>query len=247
MAAASSVASDGAIRSSICSRRRASMSAGTSRVATRRSPAPSAIATDSGRAGWTPSSIVAHAQPHRLGEARCDRRPAPGRRRRRRAAAAPSPRRGSASRRRTSASSARDRARPASELAIAAATKKTTSASQFSPSAIVSRPVGGMWNQLKQSAESDGGEEAEAKAPDARDQQHGDQVGDAGRDGRHDLAQRVDQGRRQRDRGDRGEDPGGRPRPGADQVDALHTMSLERRGEGGAEREAEDRPAPRRP
>ena len=39
-------------------------------------------------------------------------------------------------------------------LAIAAATKKTTNATQFSPSEIDNRPVGGMWKKLKQSAES---------------------------------------------------------------------------------------------
>ena len=47
---------------------------------------------------------------------------------------------------------ARLRATCASELAPAAARKKTASATQFSPSAIVKRPVGGMWKKLKASA-----------------------------------------------------------------------------------------------
>ena len=40
----------------------------------------------------------------------------------------------------------------ASSLATSAATKKTASATQFSPSAIVKRPVGGMWKKLNASA-----------------------------------------------------------------------------------------------
>ena len=37
-------------------------------------------------------------------------------------------------------------------LATSAAMKKTTSATQFSPSEIVKRPVGGMWKKLNASA-----------------------------------------------------------------------------------------------
>ena len=58
----------------------------------------------------------------------------------------------SASLRRRSASSARLRAAPARLLVTVAATRKVTSATQFSPSAIVNRPVGGMWKKLKASA-----------------------------------------------------------------------------------------------
>ena len=46
----------------------------------------------------------------------------------------------------------RTRARSASVLATSAAMKKTPSATQFSPSEIVRRPVGGMWKKLKASA-----------------------------------------------------------------------------------------------
>ena len=46
----------------------------------------------------------------------------------------------------------RTRARSASVLATSAAMKKTPSATQFSPSEIVKRPVGGMWKKLKASA-----------------------------------------------------------------------------------------------
>ena len=44
---------------------------------------------------------------------------------------------------------ARARARSARLLATTAARRKTTSATQFSPSRIVKRPVGGMWKKLK--------------------------------------------------------------------------------------------------
>ena len=53
---------------------------------------------------------------------------------------------------RRSASSARARAAPASVLVTTAATRNTTSPSQFSLSAIVKRPVGGMWKKLNASA-----------------------------------------------------------------------------------------------
>ncbi len=58
----------------------------------------------------------------------------------------------SASWRRSWASRVRTRARSASVLATSAAMKKTPSATQFSPSEIVKRPVGGMWKKLKASA-----------------------------------------------------------------------------------------------
>ncbi len=58
----------------------------------------------------------------------------------------------SASARRASASRVRAFAAPASVLVTTAATRKTASASQFSPSATVKRPVGGMWNQFQASA-----------------------------------------------------------------------------------------------
>ena len=58
----------------------------------------------------------------------------------------------SASSRRSCASRVRVRARSASVLATTAVTKKTTSATQFSPSEIVKRPVGGMWKKLNASA-----------------------------------------------------------------------------------------------
>ena len=58
----------------------------------------------------------------------------------------------SASARRVSASSARARAAPASPLITAAATRKTPNANQFSPSAMVKPPVGGMWKKLNASA-----------------------------------------------------------------------------------------------
>ena len=58
----------------------------------------------------------------------------------------------SASFRRRSASSARLRAAPARLLVTVAATRKVTSATQLRSSAIVNRPVGGMWKKLKASA-----------------------------------------------------------------------------------------------
>ena len=58
----------------------------------------------------------------------------------------------SASRRRRSASRARDAARSDSVETTAAATRNTARATQFSASAIVKRPVGGMWKKLKQAA-----------------------------------------------------------------------------------------------
>ena len=58
----------------------------------------------------------------------------------------------SASRRRSSASCARARAWPERVETTAAATRNTTSATQFSPSAIVNWPVGGMWKKLNAAA-----------------------------------------------------------------------------------------------
>ncbi len=58
----------------------------------------------------------------------------------------------SASRRRASASCARLRASSASVLAIAAVTKNAASATQLRESAMVNRPVGGMWKKLKAAA-----------------------------------------------------------------------------------------------
>ena len=58
----------------------------------------------------------------------------------------------SASRRRCSASLARERASSATALATTAATRKIASATQFWPSAIVKRPVGGRWKKLNAAA-----------------------------------------------------------------------------------------------
>ena len=91
--------------------------------------------------------------------------------------------------------------------------KKTTSATQFSPSAIVKRPVGGMWKKLNASALASAVAAPEPAAPDRGDEQHGEEVDDAERDDRGDLGQRVDQrgGRRHRERGDGGADGGRAP------------------------------------
>jgi len=58
----------------------------------------------------------------------------------------------SASRRRAWASAARLRATSEIALVTIATTRKVLSATQFSLCAIVKRPVGGMWNQLKAAA-----------------------------------------------------------------------------------------------
>ena len=86
----------------------------------------------------------------------------------------------SASRRRSSASSARLRATCASELAPAAATKKTASATQFSPLAIVKRPVGGMWKKLNDERARERGRRAPATTPQTvATTEHHQQVDDA--------------------------------------------------------------------
>ena len=85
--------------------------------------------------------------------------------------------------------------------------KNTTSATQFSPPAIVNRPVGGMWKKLNASALSSAVASAEPDAPQRRDDQHREQVDDAEREHRRDAAQRVDQQRGERDAERRRHDP----------------------------------------
>ena len=88
----------------------------------------------------------------------------------------------SASRRRCSASIAALRARSASALATIAATRKTTSATQFSPSAIVKlagrRDVEVVERQRARERRRD----RQPHAPERRDEQHRQQVDDAQRD-----------------------------------------------------------------
>ena len=83
--------------------------------------------------------------------------------------------------------------------------KKTPSATQFSPSAIVKPPVGGMWKKFQAAALMHRGEQAQPEAPVARHEQHGERVDDARGDDRHDLAQGVDQQRDDRHRHEGGE------------------------------------------
>ena len=86
------------------------------------------------------------------------------------------------------------------------------SATRFSPSAIVKRPVGGMWKKLNASALATLVREPEQRAPHDRDEQHAEQVDDAERDGLRDLAERIQQqrlggderGRRDQPRQERG-------------------------------------------
>ena len=124
----------------------------------------------------------------------------------------------SASRRRSSASAARARASSEIELARIAAMRKTTSATQFSESAIVNRPVGGMWKKLKASALATAVATPSHGAPDPGDQQDRDEVDDAERQRRGDLLERVEEQRRQRD----GADGGGQSDPARRRVGSQH-------------------------
>ena len=131
----------------------------------------------------------------------------------RRAAAARARRRG---RPRAAAARPRGRACAASSDSVdatTAATRKTSSATQFSASAIVNRPVGGMWKKLKAQRRRDAGRQAEPQAPERRDEQHREQVQDAERDRRGDLLEREQQRGRERHRPRRDETPRAGDRP----------------------------------
>ena len=150
-AATTSVSSAGTTRSWSASSTGGSTSRGTSTVPTREPSTISGSARRRSSESAQASSIPTEARP------KADATRWPALRSDASSSVPPSSRRAisavrSASWRRVSASSARARAAPASPLITIAATKKTASATQFSPSAIVKRPVGGMWKKLKAAA-----------------------------------------------------------------------------------------------
>ena len=97
------------------------------------------------------------------------------------------------------------RARPASSPRRRRG-RRRPGATQFSPVAIVKRPVGGMWKKLNASALATRGRQRQPRAPDRRHHQHDEQVDDAEREHRRDVVERVDQQRGQRDADRRGHD-----------------------------------------
>ena len=89
--------------------------------------------------------------------------------------------------------------------------QNTASATQFCASAIVKRPVGGRWNQLKASAPRIAVAVPSTRAPSDGHHEDGDEVDDDERRDGRDLLQREDDQRGERDAHDRGDDP----QPGA--------------------------------
>ena len=151
------------------------------------------------------------AERHAPADARCDRQ-----RRRagslRRAAAAPSPPPGRPPRGAAAPRAARARASSATRRRRSPRRRGTRPAPPSSRrSAIVKRPVGGMWKKLNASALATAVASPSPRPQKVETTQHGEQVDDAERDRRRRLAQREDQRRGRRDPQDGHEEAEGPP------------------------------------